>query len=559
MLTLLLVYVLGGVTFIPLCLAAFFVHFLLTAPPADLATSTKDAIPSPEELGDTELSQEQKAEALQFAAENAAAHAESEKLKEAISRSQGQGQGQGRGSVRSRRGSIAPQPTGPKPHLSGWLTVRRQFEPDSSVSVAAASSSAAAGSGSSKAAGVDGKDGKAGGGYMSLVYRGLMDYRSNRADQRRASQAAPGAPVANGAAGESPADSRSNSPQPDSTVLSRSPTPAAPGAGTAGKEIFHCILKAPILYLYSSDDLSAPTTECYAAIDMRGKRVSVYAGGLGDTLGEPGDEEDDDEEGTSGRRAETSAKGWESVSSVGSDTETLGPAASQAAGAPNAPKEARNLWKRARRAAIRDGELFMKRNAIRIVGESSFSTGRSGQGASSDAASEKSDAQSVRSKRSSRQQHRPQWFIFARSATSMEDWYHALLHASLMPTSGAPESAEPDPMGTLFSRSDMSSLLSSLDELPDPIPLRWLNAMVGRVFFSVYRTAWLEDYITSKLMKKISRVRTPGFLGDVRVQEVDVGRAPPAFSRPMLKSLTGDGEASMEVSVNLARKPHSAQ
>ena len=67
------------------------------------------------------------------------------------------------------------------------------------------------------------------------------------------------------------------------------------------------------------------------------------------------------------------------------------------------------------------------------------------------------------------------------------------------------------------------------------------------MFFSIYRTAWLEDYVTRKIMKKMARVRTPGYLGDIRVREVDLGRAPPAFSRPMLKSLTGEGEASMEV------------
>ncbi len=147
----------------------------------------------------------------------------------------------------------------------------------------------------------------------------------------------------------------------------------------------------------------------------------------------------------------------------------------------------------------------------------------------------------------------------------MEDWYHALLQASLQPDSsmstklsdGASSDIIPDvfskvdgPIGSTFSQHDMASLLVSLDSLPDPLPLRWLNALVGRIFFSVYRTAWLENYIISKMMKKINRVKTPGFLGDIKVVEVDVGRRAPGFSRPMLKALTSEGEASMEIAVH---------
>ncbi|GAA5976225.1 hypothetical protein JCM11641_001087 [Rhodosporidiobolus odoratus] len=172
-----------------------------------------------------------------------------------------------------------------------------------------------------------------------------------------------------------------------------------------------------------------------------------------------------------------------------------------------------------------DGELFVKRTAIRLKPKEE--KGVEGKG---------------------EEEEELPWFIFVQVQSDKEDWYHSLVLASQLPSPTF--STQHSKITSLFSPTDMAHLIDRIDASADLLPMRWFNALLGRVFLAVYRTSTLENYLTGRLVRKLKRVKLPSLLSEVKVKEVNVGSSVPLFSKPMLKELTTEGDASMEVHVD---------
>ncbi|KAJ1969732.1 hypothetical protein IWQ62_000434 [Dispira parvispora] len=164
------------------------------------------------------------------------------------------------------------------------------------------------------------------------------------------------------------------------------------------------------------------------------------------------------------------------------------------------------------------------------------------------------------------------YYIYADTPTVKEDWYFALSRASrLHPRAVAPSSEKQESKGVPhedqeWGTSDQADPFFPLGfdqhalqdihrtiQADDPhIQTQWLNAVIGRVFLSVYRTDMMKQYFINKIRLKITKLKKPSFLGNIEVRDLSVGDGVPSITNPRLLSLDERGELKAEMYVHYA-------
>ncbi|KAF1983754.1 hypothetical protein K402DRAFT_423360 [Aulographum hederae CBS 113979] len=168
--------------------------------------------------------------------------------------------------------------------------------------------------------------------------------------------------------------------------------------------------------------------------------------------------------------------------------------------------------------AMPDGELFIKRNCIRlankrILGDLSL------------------DAKP--------------FYLFSDNCSMKEDFYHAMLQNQ----EKKPGSSSSPPTVLRYETAHIIKLVQQIYAAEESAPTRWINALIGRIFLSMYRTSDVENFIRSKITKKISRVSKPAFINSIAIRNIDMGDAGPMITNPKLRELTVDGDLTLEVDV----------
>ena len=168
--------------------------------------------------------------------------------------------------------------------------------------------------------------------------------------------------------------------------------------------------------------------------------------------------------------------------------------------------------------AILEGDLFVKRNCIRLTRKRS-----------------KEDSTTLS----------PPFYLFSDNCSDKEDFYHALLRAQ----SAALDTEDAPPPFNDFETSHLINLVQRLHSSDTDPQTRWLNALIGRLFLALYKTHEIETAIRVRIERKITRVPKPTFIPSIVLRSVDLGDAAPVLSNPRLKELTVDGTLVVEADV----------
>lgn len=167
---------------------------------------------------------------------------------------------------------------------------------------------------------------------------------------------------------------------------------------------------------------------------------------------------------------------------------------------------------------IPEGELWIKRNAIRLTRKAGFKDPASAS--------------------------KP-FYFFSENCSDKEDFYFALLQNQDV----EPNAPDNPPRPQQFEVKHIIGLVQSLHSSEEQLQTRWINGLAGRLFLALYKTQVIEEFIRKKITKKIARVKKPAFLSGLVLRKIEMGESAPQITNPRLNDLTINGDCCAEADV----------
>ncbi|QPG72983.1 hypothetical protein FOA43_000287 [Brettanomyces nanus] len=148
------------------------------------------------------------------------------------------------------------------------------------------------------------------------------------------------------------------------------------------------------------------------------------------------------------------------------------------------------------------------------------------------------------------------YFLYGDTNHDKEDWYFAILRATSVADSVSNGTDDDLLNSTLnakplfFNTSHMIDLLQTINSTEGQLSTKWINALIGRLFLSVYKTDAFKQGFKKKFDEKLRRIRTPGFLDELQIGHINVGKSAPFITHPRMKHLTPEGDLELEMVID---------
>uniref|UniRef100_A0AAY5K9J2 SMP-LTD domain-containing protein n=1 Tax=Esox lucius TaxID=8010 RepID=A0AAY5K9J2_ESOLU len=185
-------------------------------------------------------------------------------------------------------------------------------------------------------------------------------------------------------------------------------------------------------------------------------------------------------------------------------------------------------------------------------------------------------------------------YLFGRTGREKEEWFQHFLLAARPEVKSSPirdvsksgtkhggsSSGTIDDLPPLLGLQDYTSYMSRLigfeSGSPAPSPSAegcptaghpaWVNALVGRIFWDFLREKYWVDMVAHKIQKKLSKIRLPYFVNELKLADLDMGTCIPqllSISKPSLDHrglwlelevvYTGCLQMTLETKLNLCK------
>lgn len=128
-------------------------------------------------------------------------------------------------------------------------------------------------------------------------------------------------------------------------------------------------------------------------------------------------------------------------------------------------------------------------------------------------------------------------FVYAANGSEKEDWLFALRKA----TGGTTIETEKEREKLDFT-GFMTDFETQLNSQETDGTGQLISALIARVMFNVHRAAEVETLIRSKFIQRTESIPKPFFMGELVLEDVDIGKAAPIISNGRLHSLRHNGE-----------------